>query len=86
MFFLGKSAVKNPVGTGRKDPNVNPWLPPPLKRYNFTFDPKALINSFITPKVKAKIVIGTVLGLCVCCILLFAIVFLAGIASNGALN
>jgi hypothetical protein len=76
--------MKNPVGSARTEPNVNPWLPPPLKRYNFSIHPGVLIASLITPELKAKLLIGAVIGICVCICFFFILVFLAGLAANKA--
>lgn len=32
-------AVSRPVGTGRDEPNNNPYLPPPVGRFSFSFNP-----------------------------------------------
>jgi hypothetical protein len=31
-------AVKNPVGTGRSEPNQDPFLPPPVGRIKFSWN------------------------------------------------
>ena len=32
-------AEKNKVGSGRDEPNVNPFLPPPIGRLSFSLNP-----------------------------------------------
>jgi hypothetical protein len=32
-------AEKNKIGSGRDDPNTEPYLPPPIGRLHFSFNP-----------------------------------------------
>ncbi len=46
--------LSRPVGTGRDEPNVNPYLPPPFGRFSFSFNPFYLINGLCGPKVGSE--------------------------------
>ncbi len=35
-------AAKNPVGSAREDPNIEPYLPPPVGRITFSLNPCAM--------------------------------------------
>ena len=57
-----------PLGKGREDPNMNPYLPPPVGRLEFTLNPFKMINQCVGPKFRRK---------CYCyCILCLIIVYL----------
>ena len=43
-----------PVGKGREEPNVNPYLPPPVGRIKFTLNPITCLNQFTGPKFRKK--------------------------------
>lgn len=77
--------MKFPAGSCRNEPNNNPWLPPPLKRYNLGIDPMSFLSNVITPSVKAKLILGIVGVFCGCLCLLFTVVFLAALAANAAI-
>ena len=44
----------NEVGSGRNEPNVNPYLPPPVGRITFTLNPVKMLNQFTGPKFRKK--------------------------------
>ena len=61
-------ADQEPVGKGRGEPNVNPYLPPPVGRLEFTLNPFKMINQLVGPKFRRK---------CYCfCLLCLIIVYL----------
>ena len=39
-----KMANEVEVGKGRDNPNVNPYLPPPIGRISFTLNPFTMLN------------------------------------------
>ena len=43
-----------PVGKGRDEPNVDPYLPPPVGRIQFTLNPFKMINQLVGPKFRRK--------------------------------
>ena len=42
------------VGKGRDEPNINPHLPPPVGRFEWTVNPCKFINQLIGPKFRKK--------------------------------
>jgi hypothetical protein len=63
-----KLADLEPLGKGRSEPNMNPYLPPPVGRFEFTLNPFKLINQCVGPKFRKK---------CYCyCILCLVVVYL----------
>lgn len=75
-------AEANKVGDGRNDPNVNPFLPPPVGRLKFTLNPFAMINQLIGPEMRRKFYC------CCCMVLCIALCVMMGplIASNIVSN
>ena len=57
-------AEMNPVGKGRDEPNVDPYLPPPIGRIEFTLNPFKMINQLVGPKFRKKCYMA------ICCTLL----------------
>ena len=47
-------AERNPVGKGRSEPNINPYLPPPTGRISFTLNPFSMLNQYTGPKFRKK--------------------------------
>ncbi|CAM9371706.1 unnamed protein product, partial [Hapterophycus canaliculatus] len=50
-----EAADAQPVGSGRNDPNQNPYLPPPAGRMKFSFNPFRLSMSLLGPKAFYKV-------------------------------
>ena len=44
----------HPVGKGRDEPNMNPFLPPPVGRLKFTLNPLKMLNQLTGPKFRKK--------------------------------
>ena len=44
----------HPVGKGREEPNMNPYLPPPVGRIKFTMNPFKMLNQLTGPKFRKK--------------------------------
>ena len=59
-----KYAEIDKVGKGRDNPNVNPYLPPPFGRIEFTLNPFKMMNQCVGPKYRRKCYCY-----CLCCIL-----------------
>jgi len=57
-------AIKNPVGSAREDPNIEPYLPPPIGRMTFSLNPCEMYKQLIGPAARRKICIW--LSICVC--------------------
>lgn len=72
--------ITRPVGHGRDEPNVNPYLPPPFGRMSFSFNPCTLINEICGPKVLCCIICCCC---CICCLAMFMFMatYLSGIMS-----
>jgi hypothetical protein len=51
------------VGNGRNEPNVNPYLPPPVGRFECTLNPFKLVNQLVGPKFRKKCYCY-----CLCCL------------------
>lgn len=73
-----KEAQGMPVGTGRDDPNVNPYLPPPVGRMKMSANPFMMIKELVGPKTCVKL---CCLFCCVFC-MGFVALFGAGIMST----
>ena len=65
-----KLADLDVVGKGRDDPNVNPYLPPPVGRIQFTLNPFKMMNQCVGPKFRKKCYFY-----CLCCLLIVYLVF-----------
>ena len=44
----------HPVGKGRDEPNMNPYLPPPVGRIKFSLNPFTMLNQLTGPKFRKK--------------------------------
>ena len=44
----------HPVGKGREEPNMNPYLPPPVGRIRFSLNPFTMLNQLTGPKFRKK--------------------------------
>lgn len=66
-------AVKNPVGSAREDPNIEPYLPPPVGRMTFSLNPCAMYKQLVGPAARRKICIW--LCAVVCCVLFVLIAY-----------
>lgn len=62
-----EEAETRKVGFGRDEPNTNPYLPPPVGRMQFSFNPFLMLKELLGPEMLCKI-------LCCCCVLLAAMV------------
>ena len=58
-----------PVGLGRKDPNVSPYLPPPVGRFQWSLNPFKLLNQCVGPRFRKKLY----LGICFLCCVIYLI-------------
>ena len=73
------------VGLGRKDPNVNPYLPPPVGRFQWSLNPFKLLNQCVGPRFRKKLYMGIC---CLCCViyLIFLIPYIIYHLSGQVLN
>ena len=65
-----EQAEASPVGSGRSEPNTNPYLPPPTGRLSFSYNPLAICKELLGPELIIKIVCC-----CMCVLCLLAIAF-----------
>ena len=57
-------ASKCPVGKGRSEPNVDPYLSPPVGRFEWSLNPFKMLNQCVGPKVRKKLYVTIC---CICC-------------------
>ena len=65
-----RNADENKVGKGRNEPNINPYLPKPFGRFQFTLNPFKLIEQLVGPKFRRK-----AFYYCLCCLLIIILLF-----------
>ena len=58
------------VGKGRDEPNVNPYLPPPVGRFEWTLNPFKFINQLVGPKCRKKCYC-----ICLCCLIVIYLIY-----------
>ena len=58
-------AEATPVGLGRKEPNYAPYLPPPVGRFQWSWNPFKMFNQCIGPRFRKKIYKGLAIFCCV---------------------
>ena len=58
------------VGKGRDEPNVNPHLPPPVGRFEWTINPFKLVNQLVGPKFRKKCYC-----ICLCCLIIAYLIY-----------
>ena len=75
-----RNADLDVVGKGRDDPNVNPYLPPPVGRLQFTLNPFKMMNQCIGPKFRRKCYCYIL-----CCLLVAYLVFALPTIFSGIL-
>jgi len=66
-------AIKNPVGSAREEPNLEPYLPPPIGRMTFSLNPCAMYKQLIGPAARRKICIWmwTCIAVSLCCLIAY---------------
>ena len=65
-------AELHPVGKGREEPNMNPYLPPPVGRIKFTMNPFKLLNQLTGPKFRKK----CYCIVCITCLIIYLIILI----------
>ena len=75
----------HPVGKGREEPNMNPYLPPPVGRIKFTLNPFKMLNQLTGPKFRKKCY-KIVCLICLAVYLLFAIPYIVYFISGEIFN
>ena len=59
-----------PIGKGRDEPNVNPYLPPPVGRISFSLNPLTMVNQLVGPKFRKKMYTTLIM----CCLITYCII------------
>ena len=62
-------ADMHPVGKGRDEPNMNPYLPPPVGRIKFSLNPFTMLNQLTGPKFRKK----CYCIICIICLIIYLI-------------
>lgn len=73
------------VGLGRSEPNVAPYLPPPVGRFEFSLNPFKMLNQCVGPRYRRKIYCGicmVCLVIYLACIIPYIILYLSGEVVN----
>ena len=78
-IFPKKIADLDVVGKGREEPNVNPYLPPPVGRIQFTLNPFKMMNQCVGPKFRKKCYFYCLL----CLVIIYLIFTLPDIISSA---
>jgi hypothetical protein len=64
------------VGTARNEPNMDPFLMPPVGRVSFTMNPCKMLDQLVSPAFKRKMYLWICMGLCIAlCVALIPLVF-----------
>lgn len=69
-------AESNKIGSGRDEPNTEPYLPPPIGRLHFTLNPWEMYKQLIGPAMRRKICIwcAIAIGSILCVMILYYLV------------
>ena len=75
----------NKVGKGRKEPNINPYLPYPVGRFQWTLNPFKLFNQCVGPRFRKKLYC-TICLICIAIYLMFLIPYMIYHLSGQLVN
>ena len=78
-------AELHPVGKGRDEPNMNPYLPPPVGRIKFSLNPFTMLNQLTGPKFRKKCY-GIIYIICLIIYLIFLIPYIVYFISGELIN
>lgn len=69
-------AEVNKIGSAREDPNIEPFLPPPIGRLTFSFNPCDMYKQLVGPAMRRKIAIWCCIFICsiLCVMILYYLV------------
>ena len=73
------------VGKGRDEPNLDPYLPPPVGRFEFSLNPFKMLNQCVGPKFRRKMycfICLCLLMVYLCCIIPYAVMNIGADALN----
>ena len=66
-IFPGDQAKSNPVGGDRSEPNMLPYLPPPVGRIQLSLNPFTMLGQLVSPEFLAKFT--SIVCIILCCML-----------------
>lgn len=69
-------AMACPVGEGRNEPNIDPTLPSPTGRFQWTWNPMRLLAQTVGPEIRYKVAIFFCCALCIFLLLIMFPLFL----------
>ena len=72
-----------PAGSGRKEPNQNPTLPPPVGRLKFSVNPLKMLYSLIGPKYWSRMVRCFCCAFCIVVLVLLIYYVVPVVLGNG---
>ena len=75
----------HPVGKGRDEPNMNPYLPPPVGRIKFSLNPFTMLNQLTGPKFRKKCYI-IICSICLTIYLIFMVPYIVYFVSGEIFN
>ena len=78
-------AEQHPVGKGRDEPNMNPYLPPPVGRIKFSLNPFTMLNQLTGPKFRKKCYMICCSAICIV-YLIFMIPYIVYFVSGEVFN
>ncbi len=78
-------ADMHPVGKGRDEPNMNPFLPPPVGRFKFSLNPFKTLNQLTGPKFRKKCYF-IIFMICLIAYLVFMIPYIVYFISGEIVN
>lgn len=81
LFLIIRSEILV-AGSGRSDPNQNPYLEPPTGRFEFSFNPFKLLSSLVGPKLEKKMICCCIISCIIILLLLVIPLTLAGVTSK----
>lgn len=71
-----KEAEANPVGAGQSEPNINPFLPKPFGRIEFSINPFKMLAQLVGPAFLRKMYCYCICALCcMLCIMMAPMIF-----------
>lgn len=75
-------AEKNKVGHARTEPNINPFLPPPVGRLSLSLNPFKMLGQLVGPAFKRKLYCYCCLTICCALLVLLAPMVLSNIIAG----
>lgn len=77
----GKLAEKQKLGVGRTEPNMEPHLPPPIGRIQFSLNPLTMLGQLVNKEYLNKLYALLCVIICCACLIAMAPMILSNIVS-----